>query len=308
MRIDAKTKVCGLIGYPVGHSVSPIIHNNLAEIYGQNLVYVPLQVSPGKLGQAVAGADAFDFLGMNVTVPYKSEVISFLKEIDPLAEKVGAVNTLVRRSGGYKGYNTDMPGLYRAMCADGVQIEGEEVILLGAGGVARAIAFLLLEKGAKHVFILNRSKERAVELTKEVNTEAEKCLKNGQEEGTTSVFSGKKVPFASAYSLEKYGKLDRGKQYIAIQATKVGMHPDTEHAVIEEEAFYRMIKVGYDVIFNPLNTRFMQLVREAGGEAFHGLKMLLYQGIIAYELWNDIQVSEEAAQEIYRKMEAALGV
>ena len=119
MKINGKTKVCGLIGYPIGHTMSPVIHNNLAEIYGHNLVYVPLQVEQGKLEAAIKGADAYGFLGMNVTVPYKTEVIQYLQEIDPLAESIGAVNTLVRTDGGYKGYNTDMPGLYRAMCERG---------------------------------------------------------------------------------------------------------------------------------------------------------------------------------------------
>lgn len=321
MRIDAKTKVCGLIGYPVGHSVSPVIHNNLAEIYGQNLVYVPLQVAPGKLRQAIEGAEAFDFPGMNVTVPYKSEVIPYLREIDALAERIGAVNTLVRTEGGYKGYNTDMPGLYRAMCSDGVQIEGEDIILLGAGGVARAIAFLLLDKGARHVFILNRSVERASSLAEEVNRAAQSCRKEEQKGGSGEVsYNGegsikasaqdveREAAFAAAYPLDGYKRLYQDRRYIAIQATRVGMHPDTDQAVIEDETFYRLVKTGYDVIFNPLNTRFMQLVRAAGGEAFHGLKMLLYQGVIAYELWNGISVSEEAAQEIYKKMETALGV
>lgn len=289
MEIDTKTKICGLIGYPIGHSVSPVIHNNLAEIYGQNLVYVPLQVEPGKLKEAVEGAEAFGFLGMNVTVPYKSAVIPYLKETEPSAEQIGAVNTLVRTEGGYKGYNTDMPGLFRAMCADGVRIEGEEVILLGAGGVARAIAFLLLTKNAKRVYILNRSRERALDLTEEVNKAAGR-------------------PFAKAYALEEYRQLESSRKYLVIQATNVGMYPHTEHAVIEDEDFYKLAKTGYDVIFNPLKTRFMQLVEEAGGTAYHGLKMLLYQGIIAYELWNDVRVSEEAAADIYRKMEKALGV
>ncbi len=112
----------------------------------------------------------------------------------------------------------------------------------------------------------------------------------------------------AARRIEEYKNLDQSKKYIVIQATKVGMYPRTDHAVIEDEAFYDLVKIGYDVIFNPLETRFMQLVRARGKEAFHGLKMLLYQGIIAYELWNGVQVSEKTAQEIYHKMEAALGV
>lgn len=317
MEINAKTKVCGLIGYPVEHSVSPVIHNNLAELYGRNLVYVPLPVEPGKLREAIAGAEAFGFAGMNVTVPHKSEVIPYLKAIDPLAKQIGAVNTLVPVEGGYKGYNTDMPGLYRAMCADGVQIAGEEVILLGAGGVARAIAFLLLDRGASHIHILNRSRERAEKLTDEVNEAAEnmarqaESVEKGQEENN-ALSVGKTVcrfgEFATAYSVDEYKKLDSGRQYLAIQATNVGMHPHTGHAVIEDEAFYKLVKIGYDVIFNPTATRFMELVRQNGGQAFNGLKMLLYQGLIAWELWNDMEVSAETADGIYRKMEKALGV
>lgn len=299
--IDGKTKVCGLIGYPVGHSVSPVIHNTLAEIYGRNLVYVPLPVEPGKLRQALEGAEAFGFAGMNVTVPHKSGVIPCLKEIDPLAKRIGAVNTLVPVRGGYKGYNTDMPGLYRAMCADGVQIAGEDVIVLGAGGVARAIVFLLLEKGAGHVYILNRSRERAQNLTDEVNSVA-KAYRKKEQAGCGD------HSFATAYGLEGYRELDQNRKYLVIQATNVGIYPHTEQAVIEDGAFYKLVKIGYDVIFNPATTRFMALVRQAGGEAYHGLKMLLYQGLIAWELWNDMQVSEEAAEEIYRKMETALGV
>lgn len=294
MEIDAKTKVCGLIGYPVEHSVSPVIHNSLAELYNRNMVYVPLPVKPGRLKEAVAGAEAFGFAGMNVTVPYKSEVIPYLRKIDPLAKQIGAVNTLVPTEDGFKGYNTDMPGLYRAMCADGVEIAGEDVILLGAGGVARAIAYLLLEKGAKHIRILNRNRERAERLAEEVNEAAAER-------------DGKREVYAAAYGLEEYRKLDDDRRYLAIQATNVGMFPDTGHAVIEDEDFYKLVKTGYDVIFNPATTRFMELVRRYGGEAFHGLKMLLYQGIIAWELWNDMEVDRETETEIYRKMEKALG-
>lgn len=296
MEISGKTKVCGLIGYPVGHSVSPVIHNSLAQLYGRDVVYVPLPVEPGKLGQAMAGAEAFGFAGMNVTVPYKSEVIPYLREIDPLAGQIGAVNTLVPAEGGYKGYNTDMPGLYRAMCEDGVKTAGEEVILLGAGGVARAIAYLLLEKKAAHIHIVNRNRERAERLTDEVNKAA--LEKSG----------GQRAAFATAHALEDYKKLDDGRRYLTIQATSVGMWPHTAHAVIEDEGFYRLVKTGYDVVFNPVRTRFMELVRRSGAEAFGGLKMLLYQGIIAWELWNGTEVSGEAAEEIYRKMKKVLGV
>ena len=146
--IDGKTRVCGLIGNPVEHTLSPDIHNTLARFCGVNLAYVPFYVEKGLAGDAVRGAWALNILGLNVTVPYKSEVIPFCSKIDPLAEKIGAVNTLVRTDGGFLGYNTDMTGLYRAMQEDGVRLEGEEVILLGAGGVgAVGVVFFLVQKG-----------------------------------------------------------------------------------------------------------------------------------------------------------------
>ena len=149
MEINGYTRTCGVIGHPVEHTMSPAIHNTLARELGENLVYVPFHVPVGHVGQAVEGAYALNLLGMNVTVPYKSEVLPYLKETDPLAETIGAVNTLVRTEGGFKGYNTDMPGLYRAMSEDGVGIEGEDVLILGAGGVARAVAILAVRKGAR---------------------------------------------------------------------------------------------------------------------------------------------------------------
>lgn len=283
--IDGHTRTCGLIGNPVEHTLSPVLHNTLAEHTGQNLCYVPLKVEDGALEAAVKGAYALNFLGTNVTVPYKSDVIPFLKEIDPLAEKIGAVNTLVRIEGGFKGYNTDMPGLYRAMCSDGVKIEGEKVLILGAGGVARAVAVLLADKGAEEIIILNRTVEKAHRIAEEVNGLVGRNL-------------------ARAMANEDYVRLPEGETYLAIQATSVGMHPNDSDVVIADPAFYEKVHTGYDLIFNPSVTRFMQLVTEKGGKAYNGAKMLLYQGVIAYEYWTGMVVADEMAEVAFEAMEA----
>ena len=288
MKTDGYTRICGVMGNPVEHTMSPAIHNTLAESLGENLAYVPFRVPKGQVGEAVKGAYALNLLGMNVTVPYKSEVIPFLKEIDPLAKTIGAVNTLVRLEGGFKGYNTDMPGLYRAMCEDDVKIEGEEVLILGAGGVARAVAILAAQKGADQILILNRTPEKARIIAEEVNT-----------------LTGRRL--ASARELGAYASLP-GKRYLAIQATNVGMFPKTEEAVIEEAAFYEKIHTGYDLIFNPAETRFMSLVKKSGGRAFNGLKMLLYPGIIAHELWTGAEVGPGLAEKAYGEMRRAMGL
>lgn len=288
MTIDGYTRICGLIGNPVEHTVSPAIHNFLAEKTGQNLAYVPFHVGMGNLGDAVRGAYALNLLGLNVTVPYKSDVLPFLAETDELAARIGAVNTLVRVQNGFKGYNTDMPGLYRAMQSDGVKVEGEKTLILGAGGVARAVAVMLAQKGAGEIRILNRTPQRAEQIADEVNAMA-----------------GKKL--AKGLDLEAYRSFPEEERYLAVQATSVGMYPDTDAVLMEDPDFYRRIHTGYDLIFNPLETKFMKLTRQAGGRAFHGLKMLLYQGIIAYELWTDCEITEELAQETYENMKAQMG-
>ena len=289
MVINGLTRTCGVIGNPVEHTMSPAIHNTLAEARGKNLVYVPFHVFEGNVAEAVKGAYALNLLGCNVTVPYKSQVIPYLKELDPLAEQIGAVNTLVRTEGGFKGYNTDMPGLYRAMCEDDVRIEGEKVLILGAGGVARAVAMLLARKDAEEILILNRTLERAERIAEEVNS-----------------FAGREI--VRAFPLDSYKNLPAGERYLVIQATSQGMFPNVNDVIIEDLDFYRKIHTGYDLIFNPAKTRFMSLVEENGGRAFGGLKMLLYQGIIAYELWTGTQVEGDLAGKAYLEMLRAMGL
>jgi shikimate dehydrogenase len=212
-------------------------------------------------------------------------VLPFLKDIDVMANNIGSVNTLVREEGGYKGYNTDITGLWRAMKSDGVNIEGEEIIVLGAGGVGRAVTFMCASSGAKKVYLLNRNSEKAQKVADEVNTK----------------LATKNVVAMPLYDYVKLvGKGER--KYLAIQATSVGLFPNVENAVIEDYDFYKCIKAGYDLIYNPWETMFMQLVKANGGQAFNGLKMLLYQGIDAFELWNGRHVSEESASIIYNQL------
>ncbi|MBR5596987.1 MAG: shikimate dehydrogenase [Lachnospiraceae bacterium] len=267
--------------------MSPTIHNTLAKKLGIDLVYVPFLVEQN-LTAAVKGAYALNVLGMNVTVPYKSDVLKEICEVDSLAGQIGAVNTLVRVNGGYKGYNTDMTGLYRAMTGYGIKIEEEEVIILGAGGAARAVAYLCVHYGAKKVYILNRSVDKALSIAEEIReTTGKNCIE--------------------AMALQDYTKLSEEKK-LCIQATSVGLSPNEEEAVIEEEAFYQKIHTGYDLIYRPTNTKFMQLVKAQGGQAYHGLKMLLYQGIEAFELWNQVQVSEALCDEVYEVMKGEMGI
>ena len=283
--MDAKTRLCCLIGNPVGHSLSPMIHNTLAEELGINLCYTAFKVEKDRLHEAVAGADAFNILGMNVTVPHKCEIIKELSDIDPLAARIGAVNTLVRVDGGYKGYNTDAIGLYRELEEENIIIKDKEVIILGAGGASNAITYICADKGAAKIYLLNRTFDKAKKLADDVN----------------SHFGDVVVPLA----ISDYRLIPEGK-YPVIQTTSCGLYPNNDDAPIYDKEFYELVEAGVDIIFNPAKTMFMMLCKESGARAYNGLKMLLYQGIAAFELWNNIKVPKNLADKILGMMERKL--
>ena len=278
--INGTTRVCGLIGNPVGHSISPVIHNSLAQLMDMNMVYTTFKVEKGDVVTAVNGAYALNILGLNVTVPHKQAVMESLVDIDPLAKAIGAVNTLVRTDKGYKGYNTDILGLERELIDEGVVLLGSRCVILGAGGAARAIAFLCAKSGAKEIYMLNRTKEKTYDIAKAVNDYfGKECIK--------------------PMLISEYDKLE-ADDYVVIQTTSVGLYPNVDDVVIDDEAFY--------IIYNPSETRFMKMCKNAGKPACNGLKMLLYQGVAAYELWNDVSVTKEQADKVYNKMKEELGI
>lgn len=280
--MNAKTKLCCLIGKPVGHSISPLIHNTIADRLGINLVYTAFSVDSDKVADAIRGAKALGIQGMNVTVPHKCEVIRYLDEIDPLAEKIGAVNTIVTTENGYKGYNTDIIGLKRQLEDEGITIKDKEIIILGAGGASKAITYLCAQEGAFRIWLLNRTFDRAEELAAEVN----------------SYFGNVVEPL----ELQDYHKIPEGK-YPVIQTTSVGLYPNVDNAAIEDEEFYELVEAGVDIIFNPRETKFMRKCKEHGASAFNGLKMLLYQGVAAFELWNDVEVDAKLSSQVLELME-----
>ena len=255
--INSATRLCALIGNPVAHSISPVIHNNLSRLCGVNLAYVTLKVEEGDVKEAVKGAYALNMLGMNVTVPHKQTVIEALADIDPLAKAIGAVNTLVRTDKGYKGYNTDILGLKRELNESGLELKGRPVVILGAGGAARAIAFLCADSGASEVNILNRTVEKAEEIANAVNNNLN-------------------IDTVRAMNINDYDKI-KESGYLVIQTTSVGLHPHDDDAVITDIEFYKRASAGVDIIYNPAETKFMKLMKEARKVSYNGLKMLLYQ-------------------------------
>ena len=279
MVINGHTDVYGLIGCPVEHTVSPVLHAALARAAGLNLVYVPFLVKQD-LGLAVRGAYELNVRGLNVTVPYKRDVLPYLKAVDESASVMGAVNTLVRTDGGYIGYNTDYAGLIRAVRADRVTLSGRPVLVIGAGGAARAAVFAAASGKPSSILIVNRTPEKARALSSEA----------------AGLFPG--IRFLSG-SLEEAGALleETGAHAAAFQCTSAGLYPDTESCAIRDPSVFRRIDYGFDLIYSPEETVFLRKVREEGAQTRNGLAMLLYQGIASFELWTGKKVSEEAAAE-----------
>lgn len=292
MKINGTTKLYGIIGNPIEHTMSPLIHGTFADALGIDMVYVPFHVAEGQLEAAIKGAYGLNVCGMNVTVPYKNAVIPFLTEVDKRAEAAGSVNTLVRDDredkAGFIGYNTDMSGLWRAMQEDGISLKNEQVIVLGAGGVGRAVAFMCANSDAQKVYLLNRNGAKADDVAAKVNNSLRQYKKD----------------CVTAMALADYKELLTGAEnrYIVLQCTSVGLAPNMDNVVIEDSDFYHYVKFGYDLLYTPWETKFMQLVTANGGVAYNGLKMLLYQGIEAFEIWTGCKVMKENADKVYRML------
>ncbi len=267
MNINGNTKLFGVVGYPVGHSLSPAMHNKAFESLQLDCCYLPLPLRPQDLDKGVDGLRALGFAGFNVTIPHKEAILARLDEVDPEASGMGAVNTVINRGGCLIGYNTDGRGFLRSV-SELWQFNpaGENVVLLGAGGAARAIAAALAGGGARSVTIANRHPERAEKLA-QVLAERFLCQFHATD------LAGRELDLA----------LEQGS--LVVQTTSAGMYPDAESEPIINPLRLFKHNFVYDIIFNPWETRFLKGARRQGCSSANGLGMLLYQGTLAFELW-----------------------
>jgi len=263
---SGKTKVCGVIGDPIEHTMSPVMHNAAFQDMGIDYVYLPFRVKKEEVGRAIEGMRALNMRGLNVTIPHKVAVIPFLDELDPLADKIGAVNTIVNDGGVLKGYNTDATGFLQPLLEEGIEPEGKSVAILGAGGAAKAVSFILAERGAR-IVILNRrlemgwAEELAARISQAFSREVTALELNG--ENLTGVLK---------------------KTDILVNATSVGMSPDTGRTPVDTDLL-RPNLVVYDIVYNPIKTRLRKEAEAVGATVISGLDMLVWQGALAFEKW-----------------------
>ena len=258
MNITGKTKITGIFGYPVEHTLSPSMHNAAFEHLGLDYCYLPFSVRPDYLGQAVEGIRALGMTGVSVTVPHKEAVMPFLDEISIEAEFIGAVNTIINSAGKLTGFNTDGRGFMRSIAENGIDLSGKKVLIVGAGGAARAVSYYLSEK-AESLFIYNRNRERLNVLVSDLS----KLRSNVTAKADIDNISG----------------VD-----IIINATSLGMK--TEDPLPVSPGLLHKNHVVCDLIYK--KTRLLEAAADRGCKTMDGLGMLLYQGVLAFELWTSI--------------------
>ena len=276
--LTGHTRIVGVIGDPVEHSRSPQMHNAAFAKAGLDYVYVPFHVRPNDLTDAIAGFKAINVVGINVTLPHKQAVISHLTSISQEAELIGAVNTLTFTDEGIHGDNTDAPGVLRALEENGnmsVPV-GENVVVLGAGGAARAVVVALALAGVASMTIANRTVERAIALAEEM----------GQKTGISMQGLGLKdaqLPAAVRESM------------LLINTATVSM--DATHPLLISADWLQPKTIVYDIVYTPPVTPLMHAAAARGCETLGGIGMLVHQGAIAFEKWTGIAPCTETMHQ-----------
>ena len=274
--INGKTNVFGIIGDPVEHTLSPGMHNAAFKKLDMNNIYVPFHVNAEELEDAITGAYALGIRGLNVTIPHKTEVIKYLDYLDIAAGLIGAVNTIEFGKNGAVGHNTDGIGAVRAI-NEITSVKNKKVMILGAGGAARAVGFQILLSGAKTLVISNRTIEKASELRDDLVEKLEPDVK------VTDL----------GHELETELK----DTDILVNTTPIGMYPNiSQKPLVTADMMHEDLVVN-DIVYNPLKTGLLDEAEKAGAKTISGVKMLIYQGVESFKIWTGI----EPPVEVFKK-------
>lgn len=270
-KINTETEILGLIGYPLEHTFSPYLHNYALDKLDLNYVYLTFEIRPENLQEGIKGLKSLGIRGVNVTIPYKEKVLSFLDEVDSLADEIGAVNTIINKDENLKGFNTDALGFKRMLEEDGdFEINNKKVLIIGAGGASRAVGSVLCRNGIKELYLINRTRKKAEEL------------------GHIWQKNYPHVKIETGILAPEYYNLLLKRVDLVVDTTPVGMSPEIDvPPVISTEKFHSNLLV-VDLVYNPAVTTILDAARKAGAKTLNGQGMLLYQGIEAFELWTGV--------------------
>ena len=266
--LNTETQLCAVIGNPVAHSVSPHLHNAAFAATGLNYVYLAFRVED--LQRCLDGMRALSsFIGLSVTIPHKRAVMDYLDEIIPMARHVGSVNTITQKGGRLIGSTTDGLGALRAFEEAGISLKGRHVLFVGTGGAARSVAFAMAEPGqAASITILGRTPERVSELVNDLRGHSNAVINGG--------------------NLDRDLVAGMQERDVIIQATPVGMFPETVGQTVVPGDLFRPEQVAFDMVYRPVQTRFLQDAQQAGCRVVPGTEMLLYQAALQFETWTGV--------------------
>jgi shikimate dehydrogenase len=285
MVISGKTRVCGVIGDPIEHTLSPIMHNAAFSALKLDYSFLAFKVKPTELENAANGMRALNIRGLNVTMPHKSAILKFLDRVDLSAQIINSVNTVLNRESKLFGFNTDGVGALKALRENGVELKGRKVLLLGAGGAARAIAYAMA-KEADELAVLNRTLKPAQDLAKLLEKLANK-----------KIFAGSLTPKEIQQNLQDSD--------ILINATSIGMKPKAEESVVAPK-FLRSNLAVMDIVYNPTETKLVKEAQAVGAKVVSGVEMLIYQGAASFEIWTGkpapVEVMRQAALNHLQKV------
>ena len=277
--IDVNTKLVGLLGYPLGHSLSPLMQNKAFELTGLNCLYLPIEVENKDYSELLSGMKKMNFIGFNVTIPGKIDIMQHLDAIHPLAEKIGSVNTVKIEDGRMTGYNTDGEGFVSSLVSETKCVVSESsFMLLGAGGACRAIAMTLADKNAKIIVIANRTFNKAKELSDEIND----CIRNCciPVELTTEAL-GQHMPNVD----------------VLVNTTNIGLSPNVDRTPIDHKLLRKDLLVS-DIVYNPIRTRLLREAEKKGCMTLSGIGMFVNQGAEAFKIWTGIDAPVKDMREI----------
>ncbi|MCL2615477.1 MAG: shikimate dehydrogenase [Dehalococcoidia bacterium] len=272
--MNAHTKLCGIIGSPVRHTISPAMHNAAMTHIGINYAYLAFEVPSTNLKKSIEGMRAMEITGLNVTIPHKVAVLPLLDEQDTLAQDVGAVNTIVNQNGRLKGYNTDVGGFIEALKAVAFDAKGKHVLLLGAGGAARAMGFALAQQDAC-ISILSRPTHM-----EQARLLAQNLTQLGKE------------PVKALELNDNNLKSELSAATLLVNATSAGMAPNVTETPVSA-SLLRPELVVFDVVYTPLETRLLKEARRIGCTTASGLDMLVRQGALSFKLWTGYDAPQD---------------
>ena len=283
--ITGHTRLTALLGSPVAHSISPLMHNEAFQLLNLDYTYLCFDVNEETLPAAVDGLKACGIRGFNLTMPNKNQIVKLLDELSPAARLIGAVNTVVNDKGHLVGYNTDGVGYMQAVRDAGYDITGKTITIMGAGGAATAICAQAALDGVEKIHVFARETSRFWERTQKLVENINSTLP------CKAVLHENKDTGALARAISESALL--------LNATSVGMAPDTNSTIIQDTSLYHPDLIVSDVIYNPRETRFLREAREAGCRTFNGMYMLLYQGAEAFRLWTGKEMPIKEIKEKY---------